>query len=323
MSEAASSKFIRSPSYPSLSLKDAVDAVGKIERQYRSSAVDRTQAAKLVGYSSLSGPANKALAALASFGLLERAGKGETRVTSRARAILHANNEQERIDNLLAAASEPDLFRELMERFDGIPVPPLDGVLTYLNRQGFNPTAVRPAARAFLDTMSFVEELRGSDSHDYEQQNGAAFDASDDENDAIVFGGAKVGDLIQWESNGMLQLAKPLRVRAVSEDGKWVAVDGSETGIPMNEVIVETAASGEQKAPRFPFPQEDQVLPPAKNEIEWMRNRLGQSTNVRLLVQGAMGPREIGRLIKLLQAQKSVLEEDDADDDAQMKKDYP
>ncbi|TIU92545.1 MAG: hypothetical protein E5W01_05320, partial [Mesorhizobium sp.] len=188
MSEAASSKFIRSPSYPSLSLKDAVDAVGKIERQYRSSAVDRTQAAKLVGYSSLSGPANKALAALASFGLLERAGKGETRVTSRARAILHANNEQERIDNLLAAASEPDLFRELMERFDGIPVPPLDGVLTYLNRQGFNPTAVRPAARAFLDTMSFVEELRGSDSHDYEQQNGAAFDASDDENDAIVFG---------------------------------------------------------------------------------------------------------------------------------------
>ena len=62
-----------------------------------------------------------------------------------SRAILHASDERERTENLLAAAYEPDLFREIRDRFEGIAVPPEEGVITYLNRQGFNPTAVRPA----------------------------------------------------------------------------------------------------------------------------------------------------------------------------------
>ena len=104
---------IRSPSYPSMSLADAVDAVKKIEHNYRTSRVDRVAAAKLMGYSSLSGPANKALAALAQYGLVERAGKGEMRVSSRATAILHPDNPSERMENLRLAAFEPSLFRDL------------------------------------------------------------------------------------------------------------------------------------------------------------------------------------------------------------------
>ena len=310
MSNAAPSKPIRSPSYPSMSLKDAVDAVGKIERSYRSSAIDRTQAAKLIGYSSLSGPANKALAALASFGLLERAGKGEARVTSRARAILHANNDRERVDNLLAAASEPDLFRELRERFDGIPIPPIEGVITYLNRQGFNPTAVRPAARAFLDTMSFVDELSKGASQEIKNVEDLDSFAPSGEGLENPFGGAVVGDFVQWESQGVLQFPKPLRVRFVSEDGNWVAVDGSQTGIPMNEVLVEARGHLQNSPPTIPFQAEEVALAPEYGEVEWMRNRLGAETNVRLLVKGEMGPKEIGKLIRLLEAQKLVLEED-------------
>src|ERR1700733_2949170 len=154
---------VRSPSYPSLSLRDAVDAVAKIERQYRSSVVERELAAKLIGYSGATGPANAALAALGSYGLVERAGKGQLRVSSRARAILHANDDRERTENLLTAAYEPDLFREIRDRFAGIAVPPEEGVITYLNRQGFNPSAVKPAAKAFLHTATYVEELRGSE----------------------------------------------------------------------------------------------------------------------------------------------------------------
>jgi len=158
-------KFIRSPSYPNMPLRDAVAAVAKIEKPYRSSPVDRTNAVKLIGYSALSGPANKALAALAAYGLLERAGKGETRVTERARDILHAESEAQRKARLFEAAMQPDLYREIRERFSGIVVPPEDGVVTYLNRQGFNPNAVRPAAKAFLETMSYLEELGAIDSH--------------------------------------------------------------------------------------------------------------------------------------------------------------
>ena len=42
-----------------------------------------------------------------------------------------------------------------------------------------------------------------------------------------------------------------------------------------------------------------------------MHNKVGAETSVRLLVKGAMGTKEIGRLIKLLDAQRAVLKEDD------------
>lgn len=52
---------------------------------------------------------------------------------------------------------------------------------------------------------------------------------------------------------------------------------------------------------------------PTLGEREWLRGPLSRSTNYRLLVIGDMGPKEIGRLIKLLEAQKLVLEDDDED----------
>lgn len=309
MSEAVT-KSIRSPSYPSMSLRDALHAVGKIESVYRSTPVDREAAAKLIGYSSLSGPAAKALAALAAYGLFDRAGKGEARVTPRAVTILHPENEEERRMHLLEAASSPPLFSELRDRFAGISVPPESGVVSYLNRQGFNPNAVRPAANAFLETMRFVEELKATESHSSRGPEDLESAASKIVSSETIYGGATVGDLIQWESQGALQFPKPLRVRSVSEDGEWVAVEGSQTGIPMEEVIVEAKASTQKIPPTFHFFREEETLNSAQGEVEWIRSRLGADTNVRLLVKGEMGPKEIGKLIRLLEAQKLVLEED-------------
>lgn len=149
--------IVRSPSYPSTPLGQAVEQVGKIEGQYRSSQVDRAVAAKLLGYSGLNGPSAKALAALAHYGLVERAGKGEMRVTPRAQAILHPDSAAERLEHLRAAALEPNLFRELQERWPGL-IPPEDGVETHLSRKGFNQTAIRPAARAYLETLLFLKQ---------------------------------------------------------------------------------------------------------------------------------------------------------------------
>ena len=164
---------VRSPSYPNMSLADAITAVAKIEAQYRSAKVDREVGAKVIGYSGLSGPANKALAALAQYGLVERAGKGEMRVTSRARAILHPDSEAEKRQELREAAFEPQLFRELKERYADMR-PPEEGVVAYLNRKGFNQTAIRPAAKAYLQTLLFLEEAGANESH------GASDDADAD-----------------------------------------------------------------------------------------------------------------------------------------------
>lgn len=297
-------KPIRSPAYPSMSLGDAIAAVGKIEAQYRSSPVDRENGAKLIGYSSLSGPANKALAALASFGLVERAGKGMMRVTTRARTILHAHSEQERVEALRQAATEPQLFKDIRERFPDVEMPPEDGVRTYLNREGFNPTAVGPAAKAFLETMRYIEEQGASESH-----GGAAVAVTELILPDDRFGGAAVGDLVQWESGGALQFETPRRVRWVSEDGAWLAVEGSETGIPMDQTIVESAAVMQQ--PKFAPPPESQPEAAEKGFSEWFRAKVGADklVTINFKGEGDIGPKEIEKMIRVLEAQKSALED--------------
>ena len=65
---------------------------------------------------------------------------------------------------------------------------------------------------------------------------------------------------------------------------------------------------------------EPQVTPPTlalsetpvrHEEVEWLRNRVGKNTSVRLLVDGEMGTGELNRLIRIIQAQLEVLIEDD------------
>ncbi|MCK0167053.1 hypothetical protein MWU52_05780 [Jannaschia sp. S6380] len=299
-------KPIRSPSYPSMALSDAVEAVRKIEAEYVTSAVDREIAAKLIGYSSLSGPANKALAALASYGLVERAGKGMMKVSGRARAILHPDSEDEKTENLRAAALEPRLFQDIKERFPDIAIPPEAGVINYLRREEFNPSAVRPAAKAFLETMAFVETLRESDSHVPDGDTGAESYSPDDD---TTFGGASVGDLIQWENQGALQLEKPRRVRAISADGLWVAVEGSDTGIPMSQVIVETPAP--PMPPQFPPEQPAVAEAVPKGFSEWFRAKVGPDklVTINFKGEGEIGPKEIEKMIRVLEAQKLALED--------------
>ena len=245
---------IKSPNYPSKGLADAIDAVAKIEGQYRSSTVSREDAAVLIGYSSLSGPATKALGALASYNLTERAGTGMIRLTPLARSILHPASEQERVTAMTKAGLAPSLFREIKEHFGDIPVPPEQGVVSYLNRAGFHPSAVPKAAKAFLNTVELLEGLAKPADQKADASDGAEMGKVESK-----FGGASIGDYVQWESQGALQFKEPLRVRWVSADGAHLAVDGSDAGIPMDEVVVEPAATKPQVAgsppPQPPQPQ--------------------------------------------------------------------
>jgi hypothetical protein len=297
---------IRSPSCPIWSLPEALDAVRKIEQVYRKIAADRSEAAKLIGYASQSGPANKALADLAAYGLVERAGKGELRVTDRATAILYPDNESERRHNIEAAALDPPLWRELWEKFPGMFSPPEGGVATYLNRAGFSLNNIRPAMKAYLATLAFWEQAGATKSNSSIGVKGA--DSKVPEDEKPTYGGAKVGDFIQWESNGALQFEKPQRVRGLTDDGEWAFVEGSETGLPMSEVIVQERGTSVGRAPPV-LPLESITGATEKGEIEWNRWKPGAETTVRFLVRGPMGVKEIGKLIVLLEAQKAVLED--------------
>lgn len=49
----------------------------------------------------------------------------------------------------------------------------------------------------------------------------------------------KVGDMIQWEINGSYQFPKPVKVERIekAEDMAYLFVDGTKTGIPVNQAI--------------------------------------------------------------------------------------
>ncbi|MBV7257944.1 hypothetical protein KCG44_14250 [Pacificimonas sp. WHA3] len=271
-----------------MSLHDAIEAVRKIEEKYRSSAVDRTDGARLIGYSTLSGPANKALASLAQYGLVERAGKGHMRVTPRAAAILHPESEIERRDQIRKAGLEPRLFQELEERFPGI-VPPEEGVETHLSRQGFNQSAIRPAMKAYLDTLLFLEQSGAIESHGAEELNSPKPEMPTGSGNNITYGGARVGDLIDYESEGSLANPEPMRVRAVMQDkGKtWVFVDGSEAGLEMDNVIVRERPDA-NSPPKMPLAEKIVATPEGYRsetfdadegtiKIEWPSNLSEQS----------------------------------------------
>jgi hypothetical protein len=48
----------------------------------------------------------------------------------------------------------------------------------------------------------------------------------------------KIGDEVQWTSQGTDQFAEPRKIKSISEDGKYAFVEGSNTGIPVAELSV-------------------------------------------------------------------------------------
>ena len=154
---------LRSPNYPSLSIKQAIDMVAKIYRTERTNVIHRDDAAKAMGYSGLTGRSMTVLGALIHFDLLNKVGKGEVRVSEIAERILHGITTEERDEATLKAAFAPQLFQSIHSRFpEGIPS---EGTIkSFLMREGFSDAAVGPAINAFMETYREVENIRESES---------------------------------------------------------------------------------------------------------------------------------------------------------------
>jgi hypothetical protein len=147
---------IRSPRYPSTPLSEAIERIRKLHQAERKNPVDREVAAKALGYSGISGISATVLSNLIQYGLLEKAGKNEVRVTDRAVEILYPHSDEEKAKALQEAAQEPELFQGIMKKFiDG--VPSNNALEAFLVREGYTDTAIQPAIRAFRETFLFLE----------------------------------------------------------------------------------------------------------------------------------------------------------------------
>lgn len=160
----------RSPQYPAISLKEAVEKVASIYARDYQNAIPRQVVAEHMGYASLNGKSLGVLAALGKYGLLEGRGD-ETRVSDLAvQIIAHPPGTQERGVALREAASLPDLFSHLDDRFrDGKASD--QAIRSYLLTQKFIPAAADAAIRAYRETKQFVDMETAGHLPDHTNEN--------------------------------------------------------------------------------------------------------------------------------------------------------
>lgn len=146
----------RSPQYPAIGLKEAVEKVTAVYNNDYQNPIPRAVAAAHMGYQSLNGKSLGVLSAVLKYGLLE--GRGDdTRVSDLAVAIIaHPPGFAERVTALREAGGRPELFSELDGRFQGGKASD-QALRSYLLTQKFIPTAADAAIRAYRETKQLVE----------------------------------------------------------------------------------------------------------------------------------------------------------------------
>jgi hypothetical protein len=226
----------RSPNYPMIGLRKAVERVGELEGKYKRSLVPIHLAQELWSYKAHGSSGNQCVAALKAYSLLEVEGDGQdrrVRLSESGHRIVRGS--PDRAELLKNAALRPPLHAELWKKYSGEGFPDdelLKHYLTWDRKAGtFNPDAVGSFIANFKDSLRFAGLLENG-------INGGAVEGENGGDAANEGRSVSMGDLIQWTSQGVDQLPQPRRVVGISDDGLWAFVEGSKTGLPMNELSV-------------------------------------------------------------------------------------
>lgn len=230
----------RSPAYPNLSIEEALEKAQALHDAEGFYAVPMSSAFAAWGYGAKSSGARTTRASLRYYGLISVEGDGEAgkvKLTDEARRILLDKREDQSEKKALIKqlALTPTIHRKLLDKFPHGIKSSATAEHYLVFEEGYNEKAGAEIVKEFKATARYAGFFEPD----------SVLDKNGDEKPEK----AAVGDLIQWEVDGTLKLEAPRRVRATqTHDGvEWVFVDGSETGIPMDQVVVEK--KGEQQGP--------------------------------------------------------------------------
>jgi hypothetical protein len=244
MSEESENRQRKAPSH---NLAEALNFLGDVERNLGRGPFSRASIAAALGHSSESGPFSRKAGAMLHFDLLERTGTNY-RISKTGQSILRPTDDKERAATLATAAQSPTLYAELIHRFANQALPNL--LPNILIREfGVHPNSAEEVALNFRDTMEFAGLLQHGILHTAPVQNAEASngDSTPSNPQQPVRAMPSPGDAVQWTSQGISRFAEPQRVTRLSPDGKFVFVNGSATGIPIEQVEVVVRANDTAK----------------------------------------------------------------------------
>lgn len=226
---AAPTKRDRSPSFPYLGLSKALERTQTLFEKAKRHEARVYDIARDWGLAPKSSSTDRNVAALLAYGLIEDSGSGEARkikVSETGWRILDDKRPGVREKLAAEVALKPRIISDYAQIWeDGRPDD--THALSQLKFEGhFTDEGARMFLRVFDDTIRFTKPS-SADKLD-------ATKADNSEPPAR----AKIGEFVQWTSDGVDQFASPMRVTGLSDDGLYLWVDGSKTGVPMSEAHV-------------------------------------------------------------------------------------
>jgi hypothetical protein len=158
---------VRSPNFPYINLKEAVQKVEAIYKQDKRNATSADVLLGHLGYKQAHGSSRRVLSALRQYGLLEERSGGLYRVSDLAYRIIHTPVETiEQKALLIEAAQKPILFFEILSIYEAdLPSDPTLKSYLILNK-GFNPSGADLFIRVLKETVEYAnltpEDFSGS-----------------------------------------------------------------------------------------------------------------------------------------------------------------
>lgn len=259
----------RSPPFPYIGLGKALQRTEQLYEAVRHHSAAIPTAAKAWGTGAKSSATLQSIGALIQYGLLDDEGSGPNRrikLTPLARRIVMDKrpNSTEKARAIREAALKPATFKELFERYgaaseidESLLLHSLTAERVQEGRAPYSDQSAQDVIRIFKETVSF-SDLR--DDRTEGSPSRLADSEEEREQDAEEQPKPDVGARIQWVSGGVAQFPEPRTVRALSADAQWVFVEGSETGIPIEEIeIFETADERlKREPPTLPLPNDEE-----------------------------------------------------------------
>ena len=234
----------RGPSYPYIGLEDAISMTRKVyDFAKRAPAQTEAVVTEAWKYSPSSSGSQKVLAALKAFGLVEDApgtnGKS-IKITQRAiHILLETEDTMEKRAEIRKAALSPKWY-EFCWKTWGKEMPPAMRS-NLLIEHGFVESTIEDFLKNYRKTIAYAGLMD-------DQIFGKNEEAEEESENSF-----KVGDYVQWELKGVLQMPEAKRIASFLDNGQYALVEGSTAPVPVAQLIA-------ADPPEVPFsPQNIQV----------------------------------------------------------------
>lgn len=220
--------YDRSPPFPFIPLEKAIERATQFEAHYKKSAGRVSNVLPIWQYTAKSSGGQQTIGALKAYGLLEDEGSGADRkvkLTDLAMRILKDERPGKRDEAIKEAALKPKALSEHWTLWGNDRPPDAECRSELTLERHYTEDAAARLLRVYDENLKYA-------------RLGLSDKIADKQPETAPIKIPKIGDLIQWESAGVLKLPEPKRVTGIAETGDYLFVEGHLAGIPIKETNV-------------------------------------------------------------------------------------